>query len=879
MSGDRKPRRALPPARRVESELEHHLQERTERLIEQGWDPGTARAEAERRFGDLGRWTDELRQPPAREGLRRTVRVVGAHVARDVRHALRQIRRHPFFSAVTVLTLGAGIGVNTAIFSAAKQVVRPDLPFAEPDRLARLYQIPEGSGLRISPRIPVFMAVRDGASAFSSVAGSRFTDLTIETPEGPERAIGNAITPGWLETVGVQPALGRSFSAEEEAQGESSPVVLIGHGTWQQRFGGAEDVLGRQIRMNGTLRTVVGVLPPGFNHPYNAEFWFPLSPESDQGGFWALNLKARLRPGATLAQATEELDALSRAMEGVTPGLNPGTTITPIGIREALVGDEGRTLSALMVAVGFLLLIVCANVANLLVSRSVGRRPEFALRASLGASRGRLVQQSVAESLVLGLLGGLLGILVGAIGLRAVAVMMPENLTLLGVEPRLDGAVLSLSLAAGLGTGLLVGLLPGIGVSRGAAAAALSAGARGQVGRGERRLGRALATGELAVTLILVTAVGLLVRDFQQRQGLDLGYDPENAVVFTVSLDGDRYASMDARTAFVDGLLAELEASPGSVAAAATNMFPRHQGNSVAQLEREGAPVRDAEGLSVNHRLVTPGYLETMGASLTAGRHLAPTDVAGGPPVAVISERLARQLWQDEDPVGSRLRNARAGDDAEWITVVGVVADILEADDIAGTWYLPWVQHAEGSEAGQLTVVTRGAPAQGPPTARSIRDAVARVDNGLPIYDAMTARAANDRNLSSARQGVWVGTVFGLFGLLLAALGIYGTIAYFVSRRVREFGVRRALGSGPTGIVSIVATEIATLVGIGGLIGLVGAAAAGRVLSAFLVEVGAFDAAAFAGALAVVVAVALLAGLIPAARATRIDPIEALRAE
>ena len=850
-----------------------------ERLIEEGWDPGEARAEAEQRFGDVDRWraqTEAARRGPLGRG--RGMAGLGT-MGQDVRYAVRQIRRHPVFSAVTILTLGAGIGVNTAIFGAAKQAVRPELPFGDSDRLVRLYQVPEAGSPRLSPRVPVFLALQDGADAFESVAGSRFTDFTLDTAEGPERAIGNAITPGWLRTIGVQPVLGRSFSPEEEAQGESSPVVLISHGAWQDRFGGAADVLGRTIRMNGVARSVVGVLPAGFNHPYNAQFWIPLNPLTDQGGFWALNLKGRLREGRTLPRVAQELESLSRAIEGTTPGFNVGMTLTAVPIREALVGDDSRTLSALMIAVGVLLLIVCANVANLLVSRSVARRSEFAVRASLGASRGRLLRQSTTETLVLGVLGGLLGLAVGAMGLQAMGSMMPENLLRLGVTPRLDGLVLLVSLSAAVATGLMVGILPGLGLSGAGVSSTLRAGVRSLTRRADRRLGKSLAVGELAVTLMLLTAVGLLARDFQTRRGVDLGYDPDDAVVFTIGLDGERYGEGDAREAFVDGLARELVAVPGVTAAGATNMFPRHQGNVVAQLESEEVPAVDGNGVTVNHRVVSSGYLDAMDIALLEGRPIDRTDVAGSPPVAVVSRSLAQRLWPEQSPVGRRARNLRSGAEAGWLTVVGVVEDALESDDIQPTWYLPYSQHTDSRETAQVTFLVRGSATGGIPGGREIRQAVARVDGQLPIYDLMTTAAVNDQNLASARQGVWVGGLFAAFGLALAALGIYGTITYSVGRRVREFGVRLALGSGRSGILGLVLREVMTLVGLGGLLGLIGALGVAKLLESFLVEIGAFDLAAFLGATGMVSLVALLAGLAPARRATRTDPIEALRSE
>ena len=532
-----------------------------------------------------------------------------------------------------------------------------------------------------------------------------------------------------------------------------------------------------------------------------------------------------------------------------------------------------------MVAVGFLLLIVCANLANLLVSRSVARRSEFALRASLGASKARLIQQSVGESLALAGLGAVLGVVAAGPSLRAVSTMLPENLVRLGVQPTLDSTVLLVSLLAATATGIVVGLIPGLGLSRSSATEVLSAASRGLIGRGERRLGRALAVSEMGLTLVLLTAVGLLLRDFQLRSGQALGYTPEEATIFTLTLDGDRYETPESKAEFVDRLLASLGGRPDVVGAGATNMFPRHQGNSLALVEAEGSNLPEGSEVPINHRLVSEGYLSAMGATLRRGRQLDASDEMGAPLVAIVNESLARRLWPDQDPLGRRIRNARQGNDAPWVTVVGVVADIREADDVPGAWYLPYRQHGTSGEAAQLTMIARGPAGAEPPSRPAVLDAVGQVDAGMAIYDFMTAEAANDRNLDSARQGVWVGSALGAFGLFLAALGIYGTVAYFVGRRLREFGVRRALGSGHGSILSIVTREVGALIGMGAVVGLVGALIAGRLLAGYLVEVRSFDPLTYVAAGVLMAAVAWTAGLAPTVRALRVDPVIALRAE
>ncbi len=493
----------------------------------------------------------------------------------DLRFALRQLRKSPGFSAVAILTLGLGIGANTAIFSAAEQTFRPDIPFDDPDRLVRIYQIPEAGSPNISPRVPVFLQVRDGTDAFESIAASRFTDLTLTTDDGPERVVGNAVTSGWLATLGVQPVLGRAFSSEEEALGTDSRVAVIAYATWQNRFGQDDNIIGRTVTLDGMPFSVVGVMPPGFTYPYEAEFWMPFRAQDDAGeAFWALNIKARLREGITLSMASEELRILSRRIGGVVPGLTAGMTITPISMRAVLLDGEGGTITVLTIAVGLFLLVVCANLANLLLSRGLHRESEFALRASLGASRRRLLTQSLTESAVLGIAGGAAGMVIAVLGLSLLDPLLPARLVTIGARLSVNQSTFALAATLAIATGLFVGLIPALRFSSTHPAATLRRGSRSLSGSSQR-LGGALVAAELALTLVLLTGVGLIVRDFQQRQGRDLGYDPTQMTVFSVALDREPYVTAEQRVQFAQRFLRELEAAPSIATAAATTMFPR----------------------------------------------------------------------------------------------------------------------------------------------------------------------------------------------------------------------------------------------------------------------------------------------------------------
>jgi putative ABC transport system permease protein len=797
----------------------------------------------------------------------------------DLRYALRQLGRNPLFAIVAIATLGLGIGMNTAIFSAAKTSLRPELPFENPDRLVRVYQVPEGGSPDISPRAPAFMLVRDNIDAFESIAGFRFTDFTLTTPEGPERLIGGVITPGWLSTLGVRPRFGRGLSPDEEATGRGSQVALMSHALAQREFGAAADAVGRTLRLNGIPHDVVGVLPEGFTYPYDAQVWVPFRPESeDQGSIWALNIQARISATASLGTAEQELRLLSDRMAGITPELTEGMTLVARPLRQTLVDEEGRTVTALLAAVGFLLLVACANLANLLLSRALARESEFAVRSSLGASRLRLGRQSLTESLVLGVAGCLAGVALAWFGVGFIEPLIPSRLFTLGVGTAIDLPTLGFAISLSLLTAMILGLVPALRASATRPATAMRHGRRSAGGRRSRSVGRWFVVAELALTLMLLTGVGLMARDLQRLQSLELGYDPADLLLFNLAIVEAPYDTGERRVQFVERLIDELNATPGVEAAGVTSMFPRHRGNNVAEVEGEGHEAQ-RPGLTINNRYVVPGFLETLGTPLLRGRWLTSSDRAGGPPVALVSASLAEALWPGEDPLGRWIRNRRVGDQAEWHTVVGVVGDVRQADDIRHTWYLSYSQHAGERPAAQVTVVARGTEGAGAPPLQAVRRALLRVDSELPVFEAVTAETLNYEALARERHGTRLGGLFAVFGLLLATLGMYGAISYSVNRRVREFGIRMALGSDNRRILRSVLLEVGRLMLIGGALGLAGSLALARFLGATLSQIGPFDPVAFTVAGLLLSLTALAAGAVPAWRAARIDPVRALRAE
>jgi putative ABC transport system permease protein len=762
-------------------------------------------------------------------------------MVQDFRYALRQLARHPVFTTISVLTLALGIGANTAIFSAARAALFQPLPFEHEDRLVRVYLTPETGGPLISLRPEVFLAVRERGRFFDRIVAQRFTSYALATDAGPERVVGIAVSEGWTETLGVRPILGRPFLPEEEAAGEDAGVALLSHGSWQRRFGGAPSAIGEVLQLDGRSHTIVGVMPPGFTYPYEAELWVPMHVRAGQSGVWSFNVPARLKPGWTVEQARADLRAVVDAAAAQVQDLQPGTTLTAVPIREVLVGGEGRTLVALLAAVGFLLLIVCANLANLLLSRALGRGREFAVRAAVGARRTRLLRQVLVESVLLAVLGGMAGLAVATVGLELVEPLLPRRLlTYVGTTPGFDWTVLVFATLVSMTSGVLFGLAPALRLSHERPFSALYSADRAIGGKRVRRVERALVVGELALALTMLSGIGLMLRDFQQLHSADLGYDPAGLLTFTVNLAPEEYPTAESRTAFMNAAAAQLAAMPGLAGVGATTIFPSARGNAVAEIVVEGRESQPGERTLVNSRMVTAGFLQALGAPLLQGRGIAETDRADALPVVVISASLARRYWPNEDPIGKRVRNRRGGEGSPWMTIVGVVGDVREFYDVDETWYIPYAQGARSFLAGRAVFALRSAT-QVPPSISAIREAMLGVDPGLPIFDATTAEDLYASSLSRQGQAAKLGSVFAAFALLLASIGIYGSISYGVSRRTREFGVRMALGSDRATVLRNVAAEGGRMVLVGMVVGLAGALILSRFLASALTEVGPFD--------------------------------------
>ena len=794
-------------------------------------------------------------------------------ILQDLKFGIRRILKAPVVALSIVLSLALGIGANVAIFSVFSAAILRPLPFEDDTELTRIYLVPDKSGERISLRPEVFLALRDEVRSFGSVVGQRFMSLALETEEGPERVVGIGVTEGWASALGIEPQLGRSFSSQEETDGMSSGVVLISHGAWKSYFGGDARIVGQQVSLTGGVYSVVGVMPPGMSYPYGAEFWLPMRVDADRLGPWGLNVPARLGSGVSLQAANDELAVLSRRLD-----LDEGMTLQAVPIREVLLSDEERPLMLLLAAVGFLLLIISVNIANLLLAESLTRDREFAVRTTLGAGRARQIRQLLTESLVLAVAGGGAGLVV-AWWVRGLLIpLLPVRLGQLTGSVPMDLRVLGFSLLIVLGTTALVGLAPAYRASRQQPQELL------QGGRGATRsaasgwLSRAFIVAQVAICLILLTGAASVRRDLEASSQLDLGYDANGVETLSVALSGESHATATSRVNFVQEVLNRMESIPGVERVASTNIFPSGEGNFLAQVEIEGREPRRDEANLINHRLVSPGFLESLGIPVLQGRGLTSLDGSGALPVAVISRSLAERYWPGEEAVGKRLRNARRGEAASWLTVVGVAADIHEFYETTDTWYLPLAQNAEEDLSSRVTFVAR-VDEEAVGLADLLKRAVHQVDPTIPVFEQQSAAEIYAESLAGQLFTSRLTTSFALIGLLVAAIGVYASMAFEVGARRREIAIRMALGGSPRRILLDVLKRGALIVAAGVALGLIGSVTLRGWLDALLTGASSVTVSAFSFSAAMIAAVGLLACYLPARRVLRVDPQVELRAE
>jgi putative ABC transport system permease protein len=806
----------------------------------------------------------------------------------DIKYGLRMSRQAPGFSTVVLLTLALGIGVNTLIFSAVNVILLRPLPYPEPDRLVFLSSTQPSHGIdRMTVSLADYRDWQGQSRVFESLAAYLKDSFALTGAGEPRQLRGARVGSSFFHLLGVGPELGRGFLPEEEHPGRHR-VTVISHGLWERQFGSDAALVGRSITLNGAPFTVVGIAPPGFQFPdAGIEVWVPLAfapgPADRVSRF--LTVVARLKSDVPLARARQAMTDLARRLEQAYPE-NKGVGALVVPFRSDLLGALPATLWMLQGAVAFVLLIACANVANLLLARSATRRRELALRAALGAGRGRLIRQLLTESLVLAAAGGLLGSVLAAWGLNLVTALVPENLPRAG-EISLDGRVLAFTAGLSLLTGVIFGLLPARRATGENLSESLKEGGRGSSsGMEGRRTLKILVVSEVAISLMLLVGAGLLVNSLLRLRAVNPGFNPENLVTVQISLPHARYPEAAKRSEFFSQALASIGSTPGVLSAGATNDLPLggtafNRYFQTPDVEGRASGTRPDQEPQVAVFEVTPDYFRAMGTPLLQGRPFNALDDSGAPLVAVIDRALARRYFPDAEPVGKRIRVGAPGSWYPWMTIVGVVGE-TRLENLAQApnpeVYTPHLQGvALGTSSTMILAVRTTADPRG--LAAAIRAQVRRIDPDQPLGEFKTMSSLVSRSLSEPRfQTVLLG-LFATLALLLAAIGIFGVLAYSVRARASEIGIRVALGARSADVLRLILGEGAALVVVGVGAGAAGALAVTRLLSGFLYGVTATDPLTFLAAALLLVGVGLIASYVPALRATRVDPMSVLRCE
>ena len=811
-------------------------------------------------------------------------------MSEDIRYALRMLRKNPGFTLVALVTLALGIGANTAIFSVVNGVVLQPLDYAEPERIVRVQTSWAGEpDAGISPA--EYYDYRDRVEVFSSLGVYAFSFPSITGGDRPERLRGAFVSSGLLPALGAQPLLGRAFTVEEELPGHA--VAILGYDLWQRRFDGDERIVGTRVTLNGEPRTVVGVLPGDFRMPEDytrggaTEVYLPLGIDRttvpNRGSHFLAGV-ARLRPGVPHETAAAAVRALADRMVAEYPDDYPADmqfTATAFPLAEDVVGPVRPALLVMLAAVGLLLLVACANVANLLIARAETRRGELALRTALGAGRGRIVRQLIVETLVLAAMGGALGVALAASGIELLVALQLPDVPRIGAVT-IDWRVLVFTTATTALAGMLLGILPAIAASRTDPAVALHE-SSGRAGGGRARLRAALVIGEIAAALVLVIGATLLVRSYAELSSVDPGYRVDGVLTTRLTLPTADYA--DAEVApFFRQLLQRLDGVPGIAGAGAVSNLPLATDLGDLNFDIEGrATPADAVSSKADWQTVTPGYLEAMRIPLVSGRTIEPVDDVDAPGVVVINETAAQRYWPGENPLGQRvLLGGGAG--PGWVTIVGIVRDVKHAafDEVPRSqMYLSHEQFRFWDDGGPVRGMTLALRTPGEPSALAgvVREAVAALDPALPLGEFLTMEQVVSDSLARPRLMMSLLATFAGVALVMGAVGIYGVMAWLVGRRTRELGVRLALGARARDVACLVLRHGLALTGAGLAVGLLLAAFLTRALAGMLYGVTPLDAWTFAAVPAGLAAVALLATWIPTWRAARLDPNVVLRHE
>jgi putative ABC transport system permease protein len=854
----------------LDDELRTHLEMATAERIARGESPEEAALAARRELGNVGHIKEVTREMWGGMWLER--------LRQDLRYAGRSLARSPGFAAVAILTLALGIGANAAMFTVVDHVLIGPLPFKDPDRLVLpSYGLPRSMFLprpgMVEAQYLEYMRRARFVESISTVGEMR---ITLSGAGEAMRLPGAGVTPSFFDVLGVRPAFGRAFVAGDDQPARD--VVIISDGMWRERFGADLSVIGRPITLDGERRTIVGVMPPEFDFPFNAKVWLPLRIVVNPHESRLRPVIARLAPNATPQQALAEVKSIIGRMENP---FGPSGELTPevLPLRRFIVGDIQRSLYIFGGAVVFVLLIACANVANLLLMRAATRRHEIAVRVALGADRWRLVRQLLTESTLVACLAGVVGLGIATGGVRALVSLAPAGLLPRTNEVRVDFTVFAFTAALCLLTGIGFGLVPALQVTRRTLGANIGASGRAIVGsRGTLRA--AFVVTEIALALVLLTGAGLVARSFLQLRAVDLGFEPQPLVAMTLDLPPARYKTPQSLHQFRDQVLSTVSHMPGVVAAAAVNWLPLGRGLVKGDFHLADGAARP-RGMTVSKPAVSPGYFATMGIRVLEGREFTSADDARAPRVLIVSKSVAKRLWPDRSAIGQRVSMADKPTAKDWLTVVGVVDDVIQGglrEERDAAMYQPLDQLDEPFFLNHISIVARTAsdPA---PYAAGMRDAVHAIDVDQPVESLGTMRGLISSTIAEPLFQVRLLSVFSLSALLLAAIGIYGVLAYAVTERTREIGIRVAVGARPADVVRMVVARTVALAILGIAIGTLASLGLTRVLSGLLFQITPTDPATFGAVGGLLFVVALAATIVPARRAARVDPLIALRNE
>jgi putative ABC transport system permease protein len=856
-------------------ELEAYLELLVEAKIAAGLQPEEARRAALIELGGMDQVKERVREV-------RVGHFLGT-VWQDMRYGARTLVRSPGFTVVAVLSLALGIGANTAIFSVVNGVLLRPLPYSESKRIVAVWHTPPQASFPGMQRFSVspanYLDWKEQSRAYEQMAVYQYAGLSLSAGSDPVPVTGAAVSSDFFSVLRTQASRGRTFSPEEEQQGREQ-VVVLGHGLWQRAFGANPNVIGQTVTLNSRPYNVVGIMPAGFEFPAEAELWVPLAWDAAERQTRSIHdylVIARLKPGASLEQARAEMSTISSRLEQQYPEANKGWGAAVIPLQEDLVGDVRPALLVLFSAVGFVLLIACANVANLMLARGANRRKEIALRIALGATRGRIVRQLLCESALLAVAGGMLGLLLAGWGGRLLVRLSAGSLPNTA-EVGVDAWALGFTLLVSLAAGVLAGVAPALQFSKHELAETLKQGTgRSAAGSVRQRTRKALVVCEVALSLILLVGAGLMIRSFWKLQNVDPGFDASNTLTLSVGLPATRYPEPRQQLAFHDRVLEQIRALPGVVAVGSTTTIPLTGGGSKQPFTVEGRPAPPvSEQPLAQTRYVSPDYFKAMGIPLKQGRPFEDRDREGSPQVVIISEVMARRFWPGENPVGKRL-TASFHEKLGPREIVGVVGDVKSngLDDEGGaTMYLPFRQ----APRSWITFVARtSSDPQG--FVNPVSKAVYAVDSEQAISSVRTMEQVLTESLSGRRFNMSLLMTFAALALALAAVGVYGVMNYSVMLRRRELGIRIALGARALDVLRLVLGQglVLTLIGVG--VGMAGAYALTRLMESLLYGVTATDFLTFGSVSGLIILVGLLASFLPARRATKVDPMIALRSE